>query len=57
LLETPSDGVADFDALHSRKYDDEVQLYVFDILALDGCRPKMLADLATRIPDLIIACH
>jgi ATP-dependent DNA ligase len=30
------DGVADFDALHSRKHDEEVQLYAFDILALDG---------------------
>jgi hypothetical protein len=24
------DGVSDFDGLHSRKYDDEVQLYAFD---------------------------
>jgi bifunctional non-homologous end joining protein LigD len=30
------DGVPDFNALHSRKHDDEVQLYAFDILALDG---------------------
>jgi ATP-dependent DNA ligase len=30
------DGVADFDALHSRKHDAEVPLYAFDILALDG---------------------
>jgi bifunctional non-homologous end joining protein LigD len=30
------DGVADFDALHSLKHDSEVQLYAFDILALDG---------------------
>jgi bifunctional non-homologous end joining protein LigD len=29
------DGIADFDALHSRKHEDEVQLYAFDILALD----------------------
>ena len=28
------DVIADFDALHSRKHDDEVQLYAFDILAL-----------------------
>jgi bifunctional non-homologous end joining protein LigD len=27
---------SDFDALVSRKHDDEVQLYAFDILALDG---------------------
>ena len=30
------DGVSDFNALHSRQHDDEVQLYAFDILALDG---------------------
>jgi bifunctional non-homologous end joining protein LigD len=30
------DGVSDFDGLHSRRYDDEVQLYAFDILALGG---------------------
>jgi bifunctional non-homologous end joining protein LigD len=30
------DGVSDFDALHSRKHDDEVQFYAFDILAGDG---------------------
>jgi ATP-dependent DNA ligase len=30
------DGVSDFDALHSRKCDAEVQLYAFDILAMGG---------------------
>jgi hypothetical protein len=30
------DGAADFNALHSRKHDHEVQLYAFDIMALDG---------------------
>jgi ATP-dependent DNA ligase len=30
------DGVPDFNALHSRKHDEEVQLYAFDVLALDG---------------------
>lgn len=30
------DGVSDFNALHSRKRDQEVQLYAFDILALGG---------------------
>jgi hypothetical protein len=30
------DGVSDFDGLHSRLHDAEVQLYAFDILALDG---------------------
>jgi bifunctional non-homologous end joining protein LigD len=30
------DGVSDFNGLHSRDYEEEVQLYTFDILALDG---------------------
>jgi ATP-dependent DNA ligase len=30
------DGVADFDALYSRQCDDQVRLYAFDVLALDG---------------------
>jgi hypothetical protein len=29
-------GVADFNALHSRKHNDEVQLCAFDVMALDG---------------------
>ena len=54
------DGVADFNALHSRKHDDEVQLYAFDILALDGddlrnlplsMRKTNLARLLARRPD------
>jgi len=54
------DGIADFDALHSRKHDHEVQLYAFDILALDGedlcglplsMRKTNLARLLARRPD------
>jgi len=30
------DGISDFNGLHSRRHNDEVQLYAFDILALDG---------------------
>jgi ATP-dependent DNA ligase len=30
------DGISDFNALHSRKHDHDVQLYAFDILALGG---------------------
>jgi len=30
------DGVADFDDLHGQKHNDEVQLYAFDLLAIDG---------------------
>ena len=54
------DGVADFNALYSRKHDDEVQLYAFDILALEGddlrqlplsMRKTNLARLLARRPD------
>ena len=30
------DGISDFNALHSRKQEHEVQLYAFDVLALAG---------------------
>jgi len=30
------DGVSDFNALHSRRHDNEVQLYAFDVFALGG---------------------
>jgi bifunctional non-homologous end joining protein LigD len=30
------DGVADFDALHSGKHNEDVQLYAFDVLGLGG---------------------
>src|SRR5689334_22324963 len=30
------DGISDFDGLYSGHHNDEVQLYAFDILALDG---------------------
>lgn len=29
-------GISDFNGLHSRRHNDEVQLYAFDILAVDG---------------------
>jgi bifunctional non-homologous end joining protein LigD len=54
------DGVADFNALHSRRHDDEVQLYAFDIMVLDGedlrdlplsMRKTNLARLLARRPD------
>jgi bifunctional non-homologous end joining protein LigD len=54
------DGVSDFEAQHSRQHDDEVQLYAFDILALDGedlrtlplsMRKTNLARLLARRPD------
>jgi bifunctional non-homologous end joining protein LigD len=30
------DGISDFDGLHSRRHDDEVQFYAFDMLVADG---------------------
>src|SRR4051794_19192606 len=38
------DGISDFNGLHSRKHDDEVQLYAFDILIRerDDLRPLPL---------------
>jgi ATP-dependent DNA ligase len=54
------DGISDFNALHSGKHNDEVQLYAFDILALDGddlrhlplsMRKAHLSRLLVRRPD------
>jgi bifunctional non-homologous end joining protein LigD len=54
------DGVSDFNALHSGKHDDEVQLYAFDMLAGEGddmrplplsMRKTNLARLLSRRPD------
>jgi bifunctional non-homologous end joining protein LigD len=54
------DGVSDFEALQSRRHDEEVQLYAFDVLALDGedlrslplsLRKTNLARLLARRPD------
>jgi bifunctional non-homologous end joining protein LigD len=58
------DGIADFDALHSRQHEEEVQLYAFDVLALDGddlrrlplsMRKTNLAQLLRGRPDGIFA--
>jgi ATP-dependent DNA ligase len=54
------DGISDFNALHSRKHDDEVRLYAFDILAMSGddlrslplhMRKAKLEQLLARRPD------
>ena len=42
------DGIADFNALHSRRQDEDVQLYAFDILALDGEELRSLPSRCTR---------
>jgi bifunctional non-homologous end joining protein LigD len=44
------DGYSDFNALHSGKHNDEVQLWVFDVLALDG---DDLRDLPSQCARLI----
>jgi ATP-dependent DNA ligase len=54
------DGISDFEALHSRRHDEEVQLYAFDVLAMGGedlaklplkLRKTNLARLLDRRPD------
>jgi len=54
------DGYSDFDALHSGKHNEEVQLCAFDVLAMDGddlrdlplsLRKANLARLLARRPD------
>jgi bifunctional non-homologous end joining protein LigD len=54
------DGVSDFNALHSNKHNDEVQLVAFDVLAMDGAdlrklplsmRKANLARLLARRPE------
>src|SRR5258705_12625290 len=54
------DGISDFNGLHSPKHYEEVQLYAFDILALDGedlrklplhLRKTNLARLLARRPE------
>jgi ATP-dependent DNA ligase len=55
-----ADGISDFDALHSGRHNEEVQLYAFDILAMDGddlrdlplsMRKRKLSRLLARRPD------
>lgn len=57
------DGIADFNGLHSRKYDDEVQLYALDVLMSEGddlrplplhLRKSHLAKMPQRLVDGII---
>ena len=57
------DGVPDFDALHSGRQNEAVQLYAFDIMALNGDdlrglplsrRKTNLAQLLARRPDGIL---
>lgn len=49
------DGISDFEALHSRRHDAEVQLYAFDILAIagDDLRPLPLSMRKTNLDRLL----
>jgi bifunctional non-homologous end joining protein LigD len=62
----PTRAVSDFDGLHWRKHDDEVMLYVFDILAAENddlrklplaMRKTNLARLLARRPDGIFVSN
>jgi bifunctional non-homologous end joining protein LigD len=48
-------GVADFDKVHSRAYDNQVFLYAFDLLELDGedWRPRPLEERKTKLQKLL----
>ena len=52
------DGISDFDALHSRRHDELVQLYAFDILVLDGedLRGLALSVRKTHLARLLARC-
>jgi bifunctional non-homologous end joining protein LigD len=49
------DGAADFDKLHSRAHDDEVFMYAFDLLELDGedLRARPLEERKAALAKLI----
>jgi bifunctional non-homologous end joining protein LigD len=49
------EGLAIFDRLHSRSYDQEVILYAFDLLELDGkdWRPRTLGERKERLAELL----
>lgn len=36
------DGISDFDGLHSRKHNDEIEFYAFDVLVSDGADLRKL---------------
>jgi ATP-dependent DNA ligase len=53
------DGISDFDGLHSRKFDAEVQLYAFDALMVDGedLRRLPLSMRKTNLARLLVSKH
>jgi bifunctional non-homologous end joining protein LigD len=48
-------GLADFEMLHSRAHDDQVFLYAFDLLELDGedWRPRPLEERKAKLQKLL----
>lgn len=50
------DGVADFNALHSRNHDHEAQLYCLDVLAIDSddLRGLLLSIRSTNLARLLV---
>ena len=48
------DGISDFDALHSRRHNELVQFYAFDILSRDR---EDLRDLALSVRKTYLARH
>jgi bifunctional non-homologous end joining protein LigD len=52
------DGISDFDALHSCRHDELVQLYAFDILVLDNedLRGLALSVRKTKLARLLARC-
>lgn len=53
------DGVSDFNALHSKERDDEVMLYAFDLLELDGedVRQERLDARKAKLAGLLRRSH
>ena len=49
------DGRSDFDALHSGKHNEEVQLYAFDLLAGDDMRALPLSMRKANLQRLLAA--
>ena len=59
------DGRSDFNGLHSRKHDAEVQFYAFDILVSDGedlrrlplsmCKTNLARLLARRVDGIFLS--
>jgi bifunctional non-homologous end joining protein LigD len=54
-----ADGISDFNALHSGKHNHEVQLYAFDVLAMDGddLRELPLLQRMARLDKLLARRH